>query len=488
MKRSWRTIGTTAMAIVMCLATSASSLAQSPQPIAASPDADSGLELTVYNQNLGLVKDVRTLSLKEGENEVRFTDVASAIDATSVQVISLDDPLGTRVLEQNYEYDIVSSRKLLAKYVDQEITLTTTEGSTYTGTLLSGADDIILATEDGIKLVKLSQVQEFAFPELPDGLITRPSLVWLLTSSDEGEQRIRVTYMTSGINWRADYVAMLSEDDTGLSLTGWVTVDNRSGATYEDAKLKLVAGDVNRVYDQQYVYAEEARDMMAMPAAAPAVSEREFFEYHIYEVARPVTVKDNQTKQIEFVTAPEVSVEKVLVFESAPMPYYPYRGILTDSGYGAGTSSKVQVFLEFDNSEEAGLGVPLPEGIVRVYKEDIDGGAEFVGEDSIEHTPRDEQVTLLLGESFDIVGEREQVRFRQLSDRSIEETVQITLRNHKDEDITVRAIEYLFRAADAEIIKSSLDYQMLDANTARYDVEVPADGEAEFSYTVVYRW
>jgi len=487
MKRSWRTIVTTALALAMCLTVSVSSLAQSPQTIEGNPDADMSVQLTVYNQNLGLVKDVRTLALEEGENVVRFTDVASSINPTSVQVISLDDPTGTRVLEQNYEYDIVSSRKLLEKYVDLEITLTTTEGSTYTGTLLSGADDIILATEEGIKLVKLSQVQEFAFPELPEGLITKPSLVWLLNSSETGEQRIRVTYLTSGIDWRSDYVAMLSGDDESLSLTGWVTVDNQSGATYTDAKLKLVAGDINRVYDEKHVYEDVVREMAA-PTPAPSVAEREFFEYHIYEVERPVTVKDQQTKQIEFVTAPEVSVDKVFVFESAPMPYRPYRGILSDSGYGTSTAGKVQVFLEFDNSEESGLGIPLPEGIVRVYKEDIDGGAEFVGEDSIDHTPRDEQITLLLGEAFDIVGEREQVRFRQLGNRSIEETIRITLRNHKEEDVSVRAIEYLFRAGDAEIIESNLDYQMLDANTARFDVEVPADGQAQFSYTVVYRW
>lgn len=445
------------------------------------------VELTVYNQDLGLVKEIRTLRLEKGENQVRYSGVASQIEATSVHFVSLTDPQGTVVTEQNYEYDIVSSRKLLGKYLDRAITLSTKEGSTYTGTLLSGADDVILSTPEGIKIVKLAQVQEFAFPELPEGLITKPSLMWVLDSEAGGEQHVRVTYLTNGINWRADYIAMLAPDDRSLSLAGWVTLDNRSGATYRQAKLKLVAGDIHRVSEAQYL-AKEVALGGARPVAAPSVEERAFFEYHIYQVMRPVTVRDQQTKQIEFVAVPEVAAQKVFVYEASPVTYLRSGGAITDPNYGLEGDTKIQVRLEFRNQEESGLGLPLPRGTVRIYKEDVDGGAELVGEDAIDHTPKDEELSLYVGDAFDVVGERVQTRFRQLAERSIEETYQITVRNHKTEDIVVRVAEHLFRAQDAEIVSSSADYEMVDANTVEYSVEVGAGGEAGVEYTVRYRW
>jgi len=488
-RRSIRSVALATLLLGASLVLSTSGLAQAPaSPGSTDPqDVATGVELTVYNQNLGLVKEVRTLTLAEGTNEVRFTDVAARIRPTSVQVISLADPEGTVILEQNYEYDIVGSQKLLRKYLDREITLTTLDGATYTGTLLSGEGDIILAMEDGIKVVRLEQVQEFTFPELPEGLITKPTLVWLLRAREDGEQPFRVTYLTDGINWSADYVATLSEDNGSLALTGWVTLDNRSGTTYRDARLKLVAGDIHRVQEVA-MDAYQMERAMATPAPAPEVTERAFFEYHLYEVQRPVTVRDAQTKQIEFVTAPEVGVAKVYVYESVPYTYYRYGGIITDPGHGATSDSKVQVRLEFRNDEESGLGIPLPKGTVRVYQEDVGGGAEFVGEDLIDHTPKDEDLSLLLGNAFDLVGERKQVAFRKLSERLIEETIEVTLRNHKEEDVTIRAMERLFRAQDAEIIRASHDFEMVDASTARFEVPVPMDGETKITYTVRYRW
>jgi len=441
--------------------------------------------LTVYNQDLGLVKDLRSLTLEEGHNEVRFTDVPSGIDPTSVHV-SASDPSSVTFLEQNYEYDLVSSRKLLQKYVDQTIALTTTEGQEITGTLLSGADDIILATEDGVRMIRLSEVQEFAFPALPEGLITRPTLVWLVDAATGGTVPVQVTYLTSGITWRADYIAMLTDDDKALDLTGWVTVDNRSGATYPDAKLKLVAGEVNVVSKPEMV-----KEFMARPtaqAAAPAIAEREFFEYHIYDVERPVTVRDNQTKQIEFVQVAGVPVDKILVYEPVPGLRPLYGSGISDRGYGVSSDKTVQVRIELANDEESGLGIPLPGGIVRVFKEDVDGGAEFVGEDSIDHTPKDETISLLLGEAFDVVGERVQKSYQQRGDREVIETIEITLRNHKADDITVQVIEHLYRAQDAEITDATMGYEMLDASTVRFLVDVKADGEVTFEYTVDYRW
>jgi len=453
---------------------------------------EEGLELTVYNQDMALVKDRRTMALQEGTNEVRFADVASQIDPTSVHFRSLTDPDGTSVLEQNYEYDIVGSQKLLAKYVDQEIVLTTQDGTTYQGALLSGTQDVIMESEGGeVTMVKLDAIQEFRFPRLPSGLITRPTLVWQLRSSLVGDQDVEVAYMTNGINWRANYVVMADETDEHMDLTGWVTVDNRSGAAYEDARLKLIAGDVNRVREEgigadQKLFYEEAE----MAAAAPQFEEQAFFEYHMYTLQRPATVKDNQTKQIEFVSAAQVPVEKFFVYDGAQqLQQWGYYGSpYTEPEYGIPTGTKVYVMLEFRNEAEAGMGIPLPKGTVRVYKRDSDGGAQLIGEDSIDHTPKDERVLLYLGDAFDIVGERRQTNFEWIDARTIEESFEIELRNHKDDDVQVRVVEHLFRWSEWEIVESNSDHQKKDARTIEFPIQVPADGETTVTYTVRYTW
>jgi hypothetical protein len=448
-----------------------------------------GVELTVYNQNIALVRDIRSFELEQGVNEVRFSDVASQIDATSVHFRSLTDPNGTAVLEQNYEYDIVGSQKLLQKYVDQKIQLMTDDGSEYSGTLLSGAGDIILQDDSGgVTVIRLDQVQQFDFPALPEGLITRPTLVWLLDAGQSGDQDVEVTYMTSGVNWRADYVVQLNQDDTALDLNGWITLDNRSGATYNEAKLKLVAGDVNVVREAR---ADAERMMveaeMPAPTVAPGVQEREFFEYHLYDVQRPVTVRDNQTKQIEFASAADVPAEKFFVYDGARgLGFYGY--VVTDPGYGVYSNPDVNIYLQIENEEEAGLGIPLPAGRVRVYKADIDGSLQFVGEDRIDHTPKDETVRLLLGNAFDVVGERRQTDFRELGRDVIEESFEIVVRNHKDEDIEVRVVEHLFRWSEWEIVQESSKHTKLDQGTAEWRLRIPVDGEATLTYTVRYEF
>jgi hypothetical protein len=446
-----------------------------------------GVDLTVYNQNLALVRDRRTLELESGVNEIAFTDVAALIDPTSVLFRSLTDPDGTTVLEQNYEYDIVGSEKLLQKYVDQDIVLVTEDGSEYRGTLLSGAKDIILQAPDGqVTVVKLDQVREFSFPKLPEGLITKPTLLWLLDTAEPGAQDIEVTYLTEGINWRADYVVLLDKEDAHIDLDGWISLNNNSGATYKEAKLKLIAGDIHRVREA-VPYADAI--MRAAPTAVkePQVEERAFFEYHLYEVQRPVTVKDRQTKQIEFATASGVAAEKFFVYDASQRPWFRYAA-LTEPSYGQTGNRKVMVMLEFENSEEAGLGIPLPKGKVRVYKEDIDGSSQFVGEDQIDHTPKDENVRLYLGDAFDIVGERTQTDFKKLGKRSIQESFEITLRNHKEEEVEVRIVEHLFRWSEWEITQESQEHVKVDAQTIEYSVTIPADGEGKVTYTVLYRW
>lgn len=449
---------------------------------------ESGTELTVYNQDIALVRDTRSFDLEQGVNEVRFSDVASQIDPTSVHFRSLTDPEGTTVLEQNYEYDIVGTRKLMQKYVDREIDLVTQDGSEYQGTLLSGADDVILQDANGgVTVVRLDQVQQFSFPELPEGLITRPTLVWLLAAGQSGDQDVEVTYMTSGINWQADYVVQLNEDDTALDLNGWITLNNQSGATYSDAKLKLVAGDVNVVRQAKAVVARDMVLEAEASAAAPAVEERELFEYHLYDVQRPVTVRDNQTKQIEFTSAADVPAEKFFVYDGASgLGFYGYA--ISDPGYGTYSNPDVNIYLQIENEEESGLGIPLPAGRVRVYKADVDGSLQFVGEDRIDHTPKDESVRLLLGNAFDIVGERRQTDFQQLGRDVIEESFEIVVRNHKDEDVEVRVLEHLFRWSEWEIVQESADHTKLDQGTVEWRLPVPADGETTLSYTVRYQF
>ena len=456
-------------------------------PVAAQSE---GLELAVYNQNLALVKDLRNLDLSGGLNEVRFVDVASQIDPTSVHFRSLTDPEGTVVLEQNYEYDIVGSAKLLSKYVDQEIAVVTEDGQEYVGTLLSGADDVILEAANGqVTVLKLDRIKEFTFPALPEGLITRPTLVWQVESVEGGTQDVEVTYLTGGVNWKSDYILVLADDDKSLDLDGWVTLDNRSGTSYEDAKLKLIAGDIHRAPTADYVVEKEMVFEAAAAAPAPQVEERGFFEYHLYEVQRPVTVKDQQTKQIEFVTGSDVPAEKFFVYDGAQLRFGGYYQPLDDPSYGTASNKKVMVMLEFQNGEEEGLGVPLPKGTLRVYKKDIDGSTLLIGEDSIDHTPKDESVRLYIGDAFDIVGERIQTDFQvDYDDDWMEESYEITLRNHKDEDIEVRVVEHMFRWTEWEILESSHEHEKMDAQTIEFRVPVEANGETVVTYTVRYEW
>ena len=448
-----------------------------------------GVELAVYNQNLALVKDQRSLELNQGLNEVRFVDVASQIDPTSVHFRSLTDPTGTTVLEQNYEYDIVGSAKLLSKYVDQEISLVTEDGQEYVGTLLSGSQNVILQAPDGqVTMISLDKIKEFTFPALPEGLITRPTLVWQVESAQGGNQDVEVTYLTGGVNWQANYNVLLADDEKSLDLTGWVTLDNQSGTSYRNAKLKLIAGDIHRAPTPGYAV-EDRMYKEAEMTAAPQVEERAFFEYHLYEIQRPVTVKDRQTKQIEFATASGVPAAKFFVYDGSQTRFWGYYEPLSDPSYGISTNKKVMVMLEFDNSEDAGLGIPLPKGTLRIYKKDVDGSTLLIGEDAIDHTPKDETIRLYIGDAFDIVGERVQTNFQVDTNKKwMEETFEITLRNHKDEDVEVRVVEHLYRWSEWQILEASHEYDKLDAQTIEFRVPVKANGETTVTYTVRYEW
>jgi hypothetical protein len=461
-----------------------------PRRTSTAEAAEGGLALTVYNQGTALVRDRRQFDLDQGVNELRFADVAASIDPTSVLFTSLTDPQGTSVLEQNYEFDLVGAAALLEKYIDEEIRVVTQDGTLYTGTLLSGRGDIILQDGDGrVTVVGADDIQEFSFPALPEGLITKPTLVWRLLASRDGQQDVEITYLTGGVSWQADYVVRLAADDGAIDLDGWVTVSNTSGATFQDALLKLVAGDLQRLAQAKAAGLLDA--MEALPTAAAAqVEQREFFEYHLYQIPRPVTVRDNETKQIEFVRAPGVAAQKFFVYDGLQcQAYYWYCATSgypqTDPSYGVVSNPKIMVMVEFDTDD---VDADLPRGRVRVYQDDIDGASLLIGEDTIDHTPKGETLRLYVGDAFDIIGERIQTDFSLPSSKSVEETYRIVLRNHKDEAVEVRVVEHLFRWSNWRILRSSHDYQEMDSSNIEFRVRVPAEGETEVTYTVLYTW
>ena len=453
------------------------------------PSEEPTVSVTVYNQGTALVRDRRSFTLEEGENTVNFTDVASAIDATSVSFVSLTDPDGTIVMEQNYVYDLVNSSALLSRYIDQEITVTTADDTVFTGTLLSGNSDIILQSDGGVIIIRPDDIRDIQFPALPEGLITRPTLRWLVFSSLSGEQDVELTYLTGGINWSADYNILLNTNNSALDVNGWVTLNNNSGTSYADAQLKLIAGDVNRAPQPEEFYMMEDQ-AMSRGAVAPeaAVEQREFFEYQLYEIGRPVTIGNNETKQVEFVTGTDIPANTYYVYEGTE-PFYGYYGPITDQGYGFYGVTDVQNWLEFTTDEESGLGADLPAGRIRVYQEDVDGAALLIGEDRIGHTPEGETVDLYLGNAFDLVGERTQVDFELISRNVLRETVEIRLRNRKeDETVEIRVPEGLLRWSNWEIQDASAEYTQINSATIEFRVDVPPGEETVITYTVQYSW
>jgi len=445
------------------------------------PDKE-GVSLTVYNQDFAVVKEVRKLTLDAKTALVRFRDVAKKIDPTSVHFRSLTDPAGTAVLEQNYEFDLVSADKVLDKYIDKKLGVVTKQGTKYEGTLLAfDKGQLVIQGNAGLFMVQRpDNVQNIEFGALPEGLLTRPTLVWKVAAEKIGDHLAQVTYQTTGLSWRADYSIIVSPDDAQMDLSGWVTVTNQCGAGFKDAGLKLMAGDVRRVQPVRE-FARKAAALAEEKGAADkgGFEEKTFFEYHMYTLDRPTTVNDNQVKQVELLTAAAVPVTKRYVFEPG--------GRYWHKRYGEGDFYKINVYIEFKNSKEAKLGMPLPKGKVRVYKRDpVDNDLEFVGEDQIDHTPRDEQLKLYVGDAFDIVGEQKVTDHKQ-GERWSEDAVRIELRNHKDADIIVRIRERL-SGGQWEITAKSQDYKKIDANTIEFDVPVKANGKAEVTYTVHYRW
>jgi hypothetical protein len=428
---------------------------------------DKETSLTVYNNNLGLVSEVRQLSLKKGTSEIKITDVPSQIDATSVYFQSISDPEKVSVLEQNYQYDLVGAAKLLGRYIDQNIKAYGAGGKVYEGTLLAydGAN-IVLNTGNNIITLRLTEsLQNIEFPNLPQGLITKPTLLWLVDNQGPVSQKCRISYLTAGVSWHAEYVAVLAADEKTVDLGAWVSLENNSGAEFRQARLKLVAGDVNRAQQPSRRFAGAKADLQM---ASPQFEEESFFEYHLYTLQRKATVANNEVKQISLFPNIRTDCKKIFLYD------------------GASSGKKVMVQLEFRNEKGSGLGMPLPAGKIRVYKKDDDQSQQFVGEDRIEHTPKDEKVRITLGSAFDIVGERTAMDYKRINDKTQEQTVEVKLRNHKKEGVEITVVEHL--SGDWEIRSKTHEYKKRDAQTVEFKVPVAKDGETVLSYTVRYKW
>ncbi len=437
----------------------------------------SSVALTIYNSNIALVKDQRDIEFGAGDNTLQFMDVAAQIIPATVYIKSLSDAQGLRVLEQNYEYDLLNPRKLMEKYVGKEVKLLdqnyyTGKDEWLVGTLLSTNEGYIYQIGNEIHINPPGRV---ILPQVPENLMAKPTLVWHLRTVKAGKQKIEASYLTNQITWQADYITVLNAEDSKVDLSGWVTIDNKSGTTYQNATLKLVAGDVHRVQPEK-LYARTMAMEAAPAAAPPQFREEGFFEYHLYTLDRPATVKDNQTKQMTLLSASAIPVTKQLIFQGQPMYFYnPY-------GEGSFPQQKVSVSLEIENTQKNNLGLPLPKGTVRVYKADKDGSLQFIGEDTIDHTAKDEKLTVKMGEAFDVVGARKQTDFKRIAETVSESAWEIVLRNHKTTPATVRVIEPV--PGDWEVLSASHKYEKADAHTLRFDVTVPKNGETKVTYRV----
>lgn len=443
------------------------------------PDEQSSVALTIYNDDLGLVKDVRTISLPRGVVDLWFEGVAARIDPTSVHIRSLDAPDDLSVLEQNFEYDLISPERLMEKYVGKTMQLVRfidNKEDRIEAKLLGTNSGYVYEIDGKIAINPWGRVE---LPSLPEGLISEPSLVWMLRN-ERDKHTIEASYLTGGISWKANYVVVLAANDRNLDLTGWVTIDNHSGATYKDATLKLVAGDVNRVYPQAVGRMAMAKMSAVAIDQVAGFQEESFFEYHLYTLGRKATVKDNQTKQMSLLEASDIGVEKTFVY--APQYNYFFSRMT-----GVDKNTKIGVYLGLENSKRNGLGMPLPKGIVRVYKKDNDGALQFIGEDQIDHTPEDEKLRIRMGNAFDIVAERTQTDFTVLSSGHLyRSSYKVQIRNHKEEDITVSVLELM--SGDWEIERNSHGFEKEASHRVRFDIPVEAKGSTDLTYTVLIRY
>ena len=432
------------------------------------------LALTVYNSNLSLVRDVRELTLPSGESLLKFMDIAASINPSTVHFRSLSDPGKLEVLEQNYEFDLLEPAKLLHKYLGKEVTMMRGDQEVKATLLSDNGGQVWKIGNDIVTNVGYNSLR---FPKVPDNLYDRPTLLWSLQNSGALKHKVEASYLTSNLSWSADYVLNVSKDETTSDLDGWVTLVNHTGTAFKNASLQLVAGDLHRVVAQYAMDEMKAMSRVAKEANAAAPFQQESFsEYHLYSLNRRTSVFDQESKQISLLNASRFPLRKMYVVNG--QSYY-YR---TASQPGAPIKDPVQVFYKFKNEEKSGLGMPLPAGTVRVYQQDSRGGSLFAGEDHIDHTPKDEEISLHIGDAFDIVAERKQTDYKKLSDRLYEFEYEITLRNHKPAPITVQVNEPI--GGDWEVVNSTYKFTKTAAFAAQFDVPVDKDGTSILKYRV----
>ncbi len=442
--------------------------------------------VTIYNSDLALVKDQRKVKLQNGLNDLALRDVSALISPETALLRSISHAGSFSTLEQNFDFDLLTPEKLLEKYVGKNVLVvkthpTTGVETTEHATVLSANNGVVLKIGNRIETGISGRI---VYADVPANLRDRPTLVTKLNNKTAAEQTIELSYLTGGLGWKADYVAELSPKEDSLDLSGWVTLTNTSGTSYNNAKLQLVAGDVNRV--QQYAQPMmKAMRMEAMVAEASApMAEESLLEYHLYTLDRPTTIAENQTKQVALLSASGVPARKELLLRGADYYY--------SSSYGdLGQKMKVSVFVEFDNKEAAKMGMPLPKGTMRVYKKDSQGNAQFVGEDHIDHTPKNETVRLKLGESFDVTADKKQTDFKTLprpskGNSAFESAYEIVLKNAKKEKITVTVQEPI--PADWKIVSESHTSSKATSNTAAWKIDIPAEGKTTLTYRVQVKY
>lgn len=470
--------------------------------------------LTIYNQNFFVAREHLPLDLKAGVNQVEFAGIAAHLEPDSV---ILRDPNGRalQILEQNYRNDPISQELLLSFYEGKTIDFLVQRGErqeTVKGKIIRSGYVPTVSYANGYPqntftqpLIEVEGAIRFGlpgqplFPTLTGDSILKPTLSWLLETNEPGKFDAEVSYVSSGMDWHADYNLVVSDKSTAkfdlLDMIGWITMNNHSGKTFENANIKLLAGDVNKIQGPGIggaIYAAEAKAMRAADAMAPPVQEKSFDEFHLYTLQRPTTLRDQQTKQVEFVRGTGIHAQRLYVYDGANMGQYGYYSSdqrRTDPNYGTASNPKIWVMEEFKNADLNHLGMALPKGRLRFYRRDSDGHLEFVGENTIDHTPKDEMIRVYTGNAFDVVGERKRTNFRVDSAHNwMEESFEIKVRNHKKEPVNVRVVEHLYRWTNWKLIEQSHDSHKMDAQTTEFPVTVAPDGEQVISYTVHYSW
>ncbi len=451
-----------------------STIAHCETVVKSSLEDQTDVKLTIYNNDLALVKDIRKVDIPAGSGELRFMDVASSIMPETVHARSLNNPDEFAVIEQNYEYDLIDANKLLDKFVGKKIKIINWNDfqdriEEVEAELLSNNDGQVFKINNEIFLGRPGYK---VLPEIPENLISKPTLTWLYESGVETGHELEVYYLARKLSWHADYVVVLNDTDELADLSGWVTLNNQSGASYKNAGLKLVAGKVN-VADARPGGLERRSAYKALAMDSAMFKEQSFSDYHVYNLRRKTTVKNNQTKQISFIELSDIEIKREYVV-NGDKTYFTRRH--------SGRSNKlpVEIYIKFSNSIENNMGAPLPAGVMRVYKNDKDKSLQFVGEDRIDHSPKDEDVNLKLGEAFDITAEKKQIDYKEISSKMRESEWEVRLRNHKESDVVVSVIERL--SGNWEVISNSHKFEKIDAFTLKFDVKAPKDKEVVVKY------